>query len=43
MEEALNLSRKINEALTTHDKKLRPNAGGKTNGFSTIKIERNYC
>ena len=30
MEEALNLSRKINEALTVHDKKLRPNAGGKT-------------
>jgi len=30
MEEALNLSRKINEALTAHDKKLRPNAGGKT-------------
>ncbi|XP_078354682.1 gamma-aminobutyric acid receptor subunit beta-3-like [Oculina patagonica] len=28
MEEALNLARKINEALDKHDKKVRPNAGG---------------
>lgn len=30
MEEALNLSRKINEALAEHDKKVRPNAGGES-------------
>ena len=29
MEEALKLSQKINEALSKHDKKVRPNAGGK--------------
>ncbi|XP_068746968.1 gamma-aminobutyric acid receptor subunit beta-2-like [Montipora capricornis] len=28
MEEALKLSQKINEALSVHDKKVRPNAGG---------------
>ena len=30
MEEALKLSQKINEALRIHDKKVRPNAGGKS-------------
>ena len=30
MEEALKLAKKINEALTAHDKKVRPNAGGET-------------
>lgn len=31
MEEAFKLSQKINEALAKHDKKVRPNAGGKNN------------
>lgn len=31
VEEALKLSQKINEALAKHDKKVRPNAGGKNN------------
>lgn len=37
MEEALNLSLKINEALTTHDKKVRPNAGGETKNIANSK------
>lgn len=29
MEDAMKLSQKINDALAAHDKKVRPNAGGK--------------
>ena len=36
MEEALKLSQKINEALSKHDKKVRPNAGGKNNTHALI-------
>ncbi len=35
MEEALNLARKINEALDKHDKKVRPNAGGETKNIAS--------
>lgn len=40
MEEAKNLSDFINNAIKTHDKKVRPNAGGKL--FEIRLIENTY-
>ena len=41
MERALKLSQKINEALAVHDKKVRPNAGGK-NSLQLVKSSLSF-